>query len=88
MKIPKKIKVGALTYDVLFVEDYNINQDHAELLKHKRFDAVRINKNQTKQQQELSFVHEIVHAINNELSEQDTEFWAQAIYQLLKENKL
>lgn len=89
MKIPKKIKVGGITYKVKNVDiitagtgvcgSCNYDNSTIELLKkHKR------------QAKEQTFIHELLHAIfyhcNIEQDEHKIELLAQALYMVIKDN--
>lgn len=80
-----KIKIGGVNYKIEFIEADNINDDLGEVRFNKS--VIRINKETDKQQQLLAFIHELLHCINNQLSEKDVEFLAMAIYQIIKDNK-
>ena len=80
-----KIKIGGVNYKIEFIEADNINDDLGEVRFNKS--VIRINKETDRQQQLLAFIHELLHCINNQLSEKDVEFLAMAIYQIIKDNK-
>ena len=82
MDIPDKLKIGPLVYNVIFSPDIS---NGGEIDAEKQ--EIKINSNQTKEYRELALWHEIIHAINSEFNEREAEYLAQAIYQVLKENK-
>ena len=84
MKIPEKLKILAHTYTVLEIDgivdsgNRNVERTHTIIL----------NKRLCQTEKEETLFHEILHAINSELSEKDVEFLAQTLYLVLKENNL
>ncbi len=86
MKIPKQIKIGGLWYKVEQVSRSAMSENIADT--DFSFNLIRINKDNNKSQQDLSFLHEIIHCINNQLSEKETEFLTHSLYQVLHDNKL
>ena len=82
MKIPKQLLVGGINYEVRLAK-----MKCAGIIL-RNCNLIKINKDLSKQQQEESLFHEIVHAINWEMSEKETELLAQALYQVLHQNNL
>lgn len=79
----KQIKIGGLIYKIEY-------KDLEECLGRTEYakQIIQIDNKQTKEQQEATLVHEILHCVNNQRSELETEALAQSIYQILKDNKL
>ena len=61
MIIPKKIKVGALMYEVFFSEDVT-NESDAYGSTHNSKEKIFISPKYSKQRQEVTFLHELMHA--------------------------
>lgn len=80
-----KIKIGGIIYRVEYTDSINMNGE----LANTDFDKclIRIDKTIDKQQQYCALIHELLHCINNQLSEKDVEFLAMSIYQIIKDNK-
>ena len=81
MQIPDKIKIGGITYDIKLVDNL--------VDKCGEFDLSKLNitiEKASQEAMELTFIHEILHAINNEVKEIEIEFYAQALYQIIKDN--
>ncbi len=83
LQIPKKVKVGGLTYTVAIVpemDDKNCvgRTDFNKLL-------IRVEKGQPDFMQ-LVFLHEVLHAINAEWEDERVEFLAMALQQLIHDN--
>lgn len=84
--IPTKIKIGAITYNILLTNPEDLNEDMGEISLKRN--EIRINNSIPENQQEVALWHEILHGINMDLPDANIEFLAQAIYQVIKENKL
>lgn len=82
MKIPKKLKIGGIWYKVDQVATSNSGM--ADITK----SSISINKDMAQPQKEVTLLHEILHCINIQLKDEPIEFLAQALYQVLKDNKL
>ncbi len=90
MKIPKKLKIGALWYEVKEVNPSEIDCDahvSGDTSNHRQ--DIRLSKHlPTQEMKEVTLFHEILHCINCEMDHEVLEYLAQAFYQVLKENKL
>ena len=87
MKIPKKVKLGGHNYKVKFTVNTGLNEENCADISRKT-DTIYINSSLTKSQQEVSFFHEVLHGINNELSEVTIDSLAEQLYAFLKNNKI
>ena len=85
MKIPKKIKVGGLVYDVEVVDA--IENSGAQARTHHDTQIIYIRK-MKQERMEQTFFHELMHCINNELTEWEVESISVGVFQVLKDNKL
>ena len=87
MTIPSKIKIGAIVYDIkeVDVEELPLNTS-AELNTNRNL--IRIRKDLPNNQKEVTLLHECLHGLNQEISEETSEWWAQGIYQILSDNDL
>ena len=90
MKIPTKLKIGALWYPIRFVPSAEIDCDSqpaGDTSCHRQ--DIRISENlRTQEMKELTLFHEVLHCINDQMAHAEVEYLAQALYQVLKENKL
>lgn len=90
MKIPKKIKIGGRTYEVVLKseKDGNTHQGSAS----SWFLKIWIEKEQPQEAIEETLIHEIVELIkannNLEMSHQTVSTLANGFYQVLKDNNL
>ena len=83
MKIPKKLKIGAHTYQIKFIEGLDkcgsTNRDKQVIL---------VGEEMPQTQREVTLIHEILHAINNEIDHALLDSLAEQMYAVLKDNKL
>ena len=82
MKIPKTLKVGAITYEVRLVK----MKSAGEILR--GCNIIKINNNLSLEQKWEAVFHELVHALCWELKEKEVELFAQGFYAVLKDNDL
>ncbi len=92
MRIPKKVKIGGLVYEVVFDAKHCVAQSvygQESAYRQKIF----LDPNVPRDRQEETFIHEILHAIDhsfnsnkNRLGEQKVQFISSALYMVLKEN--
>jgi hypothetical protein len=90
--IPDKVKIGYKVYDVQLV-DYPVLVNGKECYGSCDYNdcVIKINKAFKKEQQEATFLHEIIHAIddmhlNGKLEEIDTELFAKGLYIFIRDN--
>lgn len=84
MKIPKKVKVGANIYTVSIVEkEKDIKQCGETSFP---FQQIKITNGKQGFIEE-TFLHEVLHCINNEMNEEHVEFLAQALHRFIQDNK-
>lgn len=92
MKIPKKLKIGNLTYSVRYEEDEAFeNCGKSSMVK----GYIRLNNDMAPELQEETFFHEIVHQILTQKSfsdesknEQLVDTLSGGLYQVLSDNNL
>ena len=84
MKIPKKIKIKGIEFDIKF-EDLgdNLFGEFVELPP-----QIRINIKAPKEFQEMTLIHEILHIIRGNIKEQWIKEFAWDLWLILKDNKL
>lgn len=81
MRIPSSIKIGGITYKV---EIKDLGDDMGKTTFDKSL--ISIDEKLNQEQREATFYHEVIHCINNQLTEMEVEFLAQSIYQIIKDN--
>ena len=84
MKIPTKIKIGGLRYRVRVVKKINDSEDSGETDTEKL--VISLHAGQKQSALEITFLHEVLHAININLDEKEVEYLAMAFYGVLKDN--
>lgn len=84
MKIPDKIKVKGIEYDIKFEDLENkLFGDYVELPS-----QIRINTRATKEYQEMTLLHEIIHILRSDIKEQWVKEFAWDLWLVLKDNNL
>ena len=81
-----EIKIGSLVYIVEEVEHLDNDDDLG--CCNWQLQRIQIEKDLSQEMKEVVLIHEIIHAINNQMEEKETEFLAQSIYQVFKENNI
>ena len=82
MHIPKKIKIGSFIVNIRLVPNL---QDDGAL---NGEDTILLNADLDSKALGLTFMHEIVHAINPAFSEKDVEWLSRSLYQVFEDNHL
>lgn len=84
MKIPKKVKIKGVEFDIKF-EDLGdkVFGDFNELPP-----IIRINKKASKDFQEMTLLHEIMHILRDSIKEQWIKEFAWDLWLVLKDNNL
>lgn len=90
MEIPKRVKIGAITYKVVVADDWvgGGGDDGETCWRRPRGNTMYINSELTEDAQGIVFIHESLHAMNSTMSHEFLDSLAQQIYSFLKENKL
>ena len=86
LKIPSQLKIGGHLYKVKILDAEDINNNCGE--QNCARNTIKIRKDLPQDQIEETFLHEILHAINNRISEQEITFLAHTLYQVFRDNKL
>lgn len=91
MKIPKKVKVGGITYkvsEVNCVESPNEDKSWGRITYSQS--EIRILNKLEQKQKELTLIHELIHALfthcNIEQDENKVKLISTALYMLIKDN--
>lgn len=99
MKIPAKIKAGALTYDVSFIEDVIAGPTGPAVGEtNHSLSTIRLAKTPCRQRVELTFLHELCHIVfekqglqsrySHEAEEEIVDNMSNGLYDILTENGL
>ncbi|MEK6881607.1 MAG: hypothetical protein AABY22_18445 [Nanoarchaeota archaeon] len=84
MKIPRAIKIGGLKYRVKIVKKIDNKDSSGETDTRKL--TILLHRDHKREALEVTFMHELFHAINLNLEEKEVEYLAMAFYGLLKDN--
>ena len=89
MKIPKEIKLMGKTIKVEYKDQIDMDDNYGRALLNEGIILMKKNQ-ESKQEKELTFLHELIHHMNNVLSNNDlihdegfTDRFAQLLYQIL-----
>ena len=82
--IPPVLKIGALDYEVILIDELPERCGDTDFSTQ----IIRLEGKSTPESQELSLLHEIIHAFNSEISETEVDWLAHAFHQVLTENDL
>ncbi len=97
MKLPKKVRVGAIDYEVLFPYVFKECDDRSaqHSLTDSKIWVSEVNNDRKRKDQKIkgSFLHELIHAIDNnylqgELEERQVELLGNCMYALLRTQDL
>ncbi len=84
MKIPEKVKIKGIEFDIKFEDLGNrIFGDFDELPP-----LIRLNSKASKDYQEMTFIHEVLHILRDNTKEQWIKELAWDLWLVLKENNL
>lgn len=86
MTIPKQLKIGGHIYTIKFVDAEDIDNACGE--QNPTRNIIKIREDLPQSQIEETLIHEILHAMNTDLSATIVGFLSTALYQILKDNKL
>lgn len=83
MTIPKKVKVGGLTYKVIIVGEIDGGDSAGEIDTKDLIIKIAMAKPDAMHQ---AFLHELFHAINFEKTQEEVEFLSISLHQVIKDN--
>ena len=88
MKFPfRKLKIGAHTFTVK-IEDSGLLEDGSHGICKYDDNTIAVSSDLSDSQMVKTLWHEILHALNNELSEKEVEWLAEGITQVMLDNEL
>lgn len=82
MRNINSIKVGGINYEVIIKDLDELGK--TDFTKSEIYLDSKLNDDQ----RVAALIHEVLHCVNSQMSEEKVEFLAQAIYQILKDNDL
>lgn len=85
MKMPKKLKIGGHEITVVYKPDVEGNNDgYWDPMEN----TIVIKSSLPPSQRQVTLIHEMLHCMNITQNHECVEWIAQALYQVLKDNKL
>lgn len=90
MKIPSKLKIGGITYQVRLATDWfeSDGSDGETFYDKRNGNVIYINSELSKEAQEIALIHEALHCINSTMDHEFLDSLSEQLYQLLSDNKL
>ena len=92
MKIPKKLKIGAVTYEVIIATEWKGRDENGHdgecfydrVMGHKIYIGAELSR----EAQEVTFLHEVLHALNSTMDHEFLDSLSEQLYQVLADNNL
>lgn len=89
MKIPTRLKVGAIWWEVKQVTADDLDSDRVTVADQNEFSqTIRLARELSPEMKGAAFIHEILHCIDNQMDHDMVELLANALYQVFSENEL
>lgn len=88
MNIPTKLKIGGHVYKVEIVDDSSLCDNDTCGKLDRSTNTISISKTLSDSSKSVTLLHEAIHAMNGELSEEVIDSLSEQLYQLLKDNQL
>lgn len=90
MTIPTQVKIGAVTYQVKILSDWPGGGDWDGEMFYDRDHghAIYIKANLTPEAQYVTFIHEVLHALNSTMDHEFLDSLSEQLFQVLAENHL
>lgn len=89
MRIPDRLKIGALWWEVKVVPLADLDCDSTTVGDQSvASQTIRLAAEISPEMRDLTFFHEILHCIDGEMSHSTVEMLSQALYQVFRENDL
>lgn len=85
MKFPKRLKIGGQWINLVISDDVPGENNG---FWDSRKATIWIYKTMPETEKEVTLIHEILHAMNNEIPHREIEALAQGLYQVIKDNGL
>jgi hypothetical protein len=88
MHIPEHIRIGAITWTVEQVPSIELGDDEKCGDCDHSLARIRLNRDMLDDLKALTFLHELLHAINNEMEHSEVEMVSTLLLQVLTESDL
>ncbi len=86
MVIPETLKIGGHVYKVELVDSEKINGNCGEINRSRN--TILIRDDLPESQKLETVIHEVLHAINHNFTEERIEFLSNALFQVIVDNNL
>ena len=87
MKIPETVHIGAHKYTIKEIAQSELEEPSCGMTD-KQKGVIYLNKNLMQSEKEATFLHEVLHVINDQLKHETIESLAQQLYAFLKGNNM
>lgn len=90
MTIPKRVKIGGIVYEVRIAEDWpgREGSDGMCFYDHTIGNVIFIGAELSKEAQEITLLHEALHAMNSTMNHEFLDSLAEQLYQFFSDNQL
>lgn len=90
MKIPSRVKIGGIVYKVEILDDWPTRDGYdGECFNDKEHgNTIKIWAGLSQQAQEITLIHEAMHAMNTVMAHEFLDSFSEQLYQFLHDNKL
>ncbi len=91
MKIPKKVKIGGITYKIIIANDWLGKGEDTQgqnFQDSQKGNVIYIDSGLSQEAQFTTFLHECLHSMNATMNHEFLESLSLQLYQFLKDNSL
>lgn len=87
-EIPTQLKIGANTVSVTLVKPADIDNEHNGGSASWEQNKIQLANDMPQDRTGTALLHEILHLVNIYLTEEETTYLSESLYQVLHDNKL
>jgi hypothetical protein len=87
MKIPKRLKVGAITYRVVQAKDW-LDRNDADGMVDAKTNTIYIQSELSPAFKDVTLIHEALHCINSTMNHEFLDSLSEQLYQVFSDNNL
>ena len=90
MKIPAKVKIGGVLYDVIHANEWHESNDAdgETFYNKKQGNKIYIRDELSDEAKGITFIHEALHAMNRTMNHEFLDSLSEQLYQFLSDNDL
>lgn len=90
MKIPRKVKIGGITYQVHIKEDWlgRGEADGQRFYDKEMGNSIYIASHLSREAKEVTFIHEALHCMNTTMNHEFLDSLGEQLYQFLRDNDI